>query len=293
MTKKRKKIQPFAFLLGVILAVYSLILFGMLYITVITSLKDIADFALNPFGWPERLMFSNYSKAFSSMYVPVPMGSYSRKVYLWEMLLNSVIYAGGCAVTSTIVPCLVAYLVAKYKCILNKFVYGAVIVAMILPIVGSLPSEIAISRALHLYDNVVGLWIMKANFLGMYFLVFYSTFKSLSSEYGEAAEVDGAGHFTVMIKVMFPLVRTTIFAVMILQFITFWNDYQIPLVYLPSFPTAAVGLFTYAYMGASGQSSSVPMQMAGCLVLFLPIFIVFLLFRNAFMGNLTMGGIKG
>ena len=48
---------------------------------------------------------------------------------------------------------------------------------------------------------------MKASFLGMYFLVFYGTFKSVSWEYAEAAIIDGAGHFRIMFNIMMPLIK--------------------------------------------------------------------------------------
>ena len=142
-------------------------------------------------------------------------------------------------------PCIVAYLTAKYKFRLNKIIHTIVIVAMILPIVGSLPSELQLVKTLGFYDHMWGMFILKANFLGMYFLVFYATFKSLPWTFAEAAQIDGAGHFRTFIQIMLPLIRSTLFAVFILLFIEHWNDYYTPMVFLPEKPTMSYGLFIF------------------------------------------------
>ena len=95
---------------------------------------------------------------------------------------------------------------------------------------------------------------MKLNFLGIYFLVFYSILKSLPKTFTEAAKIDGAHNFTIMLKIIFPLTITTFATILLLNFIAYWNDYQVPLIYLPSYPTIALGLFR---MGTSSDNTLV------------------------------------
>ncbi len=295
MAKKYKihaKNYGFITVVALILTVYTLILGIMIYLALTTSLKEYLDFKLNSvLALPEKLWFQNYVDAFSAFAVKVDGNT--RTVMLLEMLGNSVIHAIGCSLTATLVPALVAYLVAKYDEKLNGFVYMTVIIAMILPIVGALPSEIQVAKFLGLYNTRFGLVIMRASYLGTYFLIFHGTFKGLSDEYIEAATIDGAGQWQVMIQIVFPLVKTTIFAVFLLNFISNWNEYQSPLIYMGDYPTAAVGLFRYVYSNSQSGTSSMTLQMAGCMVLFLPIFVLFIIFKDVFMGNLTVGGIKG
>ncbi len=297
MAKKNKLTQKSYLFGGVIMAclvVYTLIMFVMIYLALNTSLKEYFDLFLNPtFAFPEKLYFQNYVDAFKELVVLLE--TTNRTVYLLEMFGNSFIYAVGCAVVATVVPCLMAYLVAKYKEMwFNKVIYTTVIIAMILPIVGALPSEVQISKMLGLYDTRFGLIIMRASYLGMYFLIFHGTFKGLSDEYIEAATIDGAGQMKVLLGIVIPLVKTTIFAVLILNFISFWNEYQSPLIYMRSFPTAAVGLFKFVYYPSTGTGAPPDnMLLAGCMILFIPVFILFICFKDIFMGNLTVGGIKG
>ena len=292
----KKKNFIFIGLVITVLIVYCLLMFIMVYLTINTSLKEQIDYDIDKlthqsFALTKTFYFRNYIEAFSAFSVPIRGNTY--KVKLFEMLINSVIYAGGCAVMATIVPALTAYLIAKYKQKFNTVVYTTVIVAMVLPIVGSLPSEIQIAKLLGLYNTRFGVLVLKSTYLGMYFLIFHGTFKGLSDEYIEAARIDGAGQFSIMLRVVFPLVRTTIFAVILLNFINYWNEYQTPLIYMSDYPTAAVGLFKAVYMPGDSGRTDQPIQMAGCMILFIPIFAIFVAFKDIFMGNLTVGGIKG
>ena len=110
--------------------------------------------------------------------------------------------------------------------------------------------------------------------------------------YTEAAKIDGAGNLAVLLRIILPLVRNTFFTVMLINFIAFWNDYQTPLIYMPSYPTIALGMFYMASTTENGLST-VPMRMTGAMLMLIPILVLFLCFHKRLLGNLTVGGIKG
>ncbi len=282
-------------ILFIVLALYAVTLILPLGWGVMVSLMDQTQFELKPFAFPDICHFENYIKAFDLFKVTIAgtdANSATEVVYIETMLLNSILYCVGCAFFSTLAPCLVAYITAKYNFKFLKFINSFVIVAMILPIVGSAPSEMQIAKSLGLYNNIFGFWFMRFSFLGMYYLLFYATFKNLSWGYAEAAIIDGASNFTIMVKIMFPLISSTFGVIFLLFFISYWNDYTTPLLYLPSYPTIAVGLFKY-YSSPGQESSLVPMQLTGCMMVMLPVLIIFIIFRNKIMGNVAIGGLKG
>ena len=125
----------------------------------------------------------------------------------------------------------------------------------------------------------------------MYFLVFHATFRGIAKDYYEAAYLDGASEFRVMVQIAFPLVKYTYLTVLLLNFITFWNDYQVPLIYMPSYPTAAYGVYLFNNSN-DAQLSSVPVRITGCIFLLTPILILFMVFHRRLIGNVSMGGIK-
>ena len=209
-----------------------------------------------------------------------------------EMLLNTLLYAGGGAFVNALVQCLTAYLCARYAFKFSSVVYGAVIFAMILPVVGSLPSEVAMARTLGIYDTIWGVWIMRANFLGMYFLVFHEMFKALPASYSEAATIDGASDWQILWSISLPLAKNTFFTILLLNFVTLWNDYQVSMVYLPNHPTLAENLH-WLQSSSNGLGHYHPIKMAGTFILMIPIMVLFLCFHKRLMGNLTIGGVKG
>ncbi len=294
LKKKVNKTNPLYVALFAILLTYTIAMFLLLLWAVITSLKFQIDFRTNVLGFPSEKFgwaFENFSIVFSKFQSIVISNGQQKYVDFWGMLTNTMLYAGVGSIISAFVPCIVAYVTAKFDYKFNTVLYGIVIVAMVLPIVGSAPSEMQILKELGIYNTIWGNWIQKFHFLGMYFLVYYAAFKSFPSTYMEAAYIDGASEAHVFFKVVFPLVRNTFFTVLVIKFIELWNDYQSPLLYLPGYPTLAVGLFN---LGNStvGELSWVPRKMAACIILLIPVLSLFIAFKDKLMGNLTMGGIK-
>lgn len=272
-----------------ILFLYSISLIFPILWGFVTSFKMRGDYVKSTLSLPSVWKFDNYATAFEYFYVEVGSKTY----YIENLLLNSILYAVGCAFIITFSHYIVAYCCtyfSKFK--VTKIYTFVVLIAMSLPVVGSQPSELQMLANLGLYDTMVGMYILKANFLTMYFFVFCALISTIPKSFYEAAYMDGANNFTICFKIIMPLTINTFMTVVLIWFINFWNDFQIPLLYLPSQPTLAYGLYKYSFSYKT-EISSVPMKMAGCMILFVPILIIFIVFQKRLLGDLTMGGIKG
>jgi len=221
------------------------------------------------------------------------------KQNFFDILKNSLIYSILSAFLKTLIPCLTAYACARFNFKTSKVVYTAVLMAMIVPLVGSASSELELVSKFKIgdysliIDNVIGTSLLKANMLGLYFFVFYSSFESMPKDYFEAARIDGAGNWNVLFRIAFPLVKNVFLTVFIIEFVQFWNDYQTPMVYLNHRPTLGYALWQLTF-GSAGQALSNPvLAMTTVILCALPVVILFIIFKDKFMGNLTMGGIKG
>ena len=287
-----RKMSPLMIILFVVLVIYVISLFVPFVWGFFTSFKGKYELRNNVFGLPEKWMVSNYVEAFKAYSKKVEWGAGFRTVSLGEMIVYSVLHSVGCAFIRTLCVCLVAYVTAKFsKYRFSKFINVLVLIVMILPIVGTLPSELALARSLGLYNHIWGLWIMSFNFLGMHYFVFYAMFSGIPKDFSEAAYIDGAGEWSVMLRVMMPMARSMFFIIMLLNFIGYWNDYYTPMLYLPSYPTLAVGLHSLS-TSTNNALASVPLKLTGCMMLFLPILILFLVFHNKMIGKVSLGGIK-
>ena len=297
--KKARKNLVFKLIAFAVLLAYTLILFGMLGWGFISSFKHALDFSLHSdklFPTYAGFQWQNYSTAYLIMHIVVDAadGS-SRYVYMEEMLFNSFLWVFVGAFLQVFTTMLVAYCCALFsKHTFSKVLYFTVVIAMTLPIIGSLPSQMSVISALGLYDNLLVIPFLKINFMSSYFLVFYGIWMAVPTSYREAAEIDGAGHMTVVFKVLMPFISNTMIAVFILSVIGLWNDYATPMMFLPSNPIVAQGLFDLMN-GQSGRDSRIndAVGLAGAFITALPTLALFIIFRERIMTNVTMGGLKG
>ena len=288
----KEKASVLTIVVFVVLIIYFLSLLVPVCWAIYTSFNDKTAYrAFYLFGqaFPTKLTFDNYVTAFTKFTFTARTGG---KFNFLEMIGHSLIYAFGSAFIFTLTPCLVAYCAARFKFKFSTVIYVFVIITMSLPIVGAMPSELRMLKMLGIYDTFFGMFVLRANFLSINFLIFYAQFKMIPMTYSEAAKVDGASNFRIMTTVIFPQAFPTMTTIFLLNFITFWNDYQIPRVYLPSYPTLAEGLFTFALTGERAVNY-VPIKLAGFIGLTLPIVIVFALLNKYLKLNVAAGGIKG
>lgn len=290
MKKMKLRLSPLLIVLGIVLALYVLSMVGIFFWGALTSLKDSymdITFYGNTYGFPREWLFSNYGEVFLTFKMAAAPG---KTAYFETILLNSLLYAFGCAFFKTLVPCITAYSCARFDFKTSKIVHSIVLITMIVPIVGSLPSELKVAYALGFHNHIWGLWIMAANMQGLYFFVMYSAFKAMPMGYSEAAKIDGANNLQVMLKIAFPLIKNLFFTVLLINFVEYWNNYQVPMVYLPYYPTFGYTLFYYSN---SNEFNNVTQVIALAFIVAAPVLILFLIFQERLMGNLTMGGLKG
>ena len=296
--KNKSNFSVLKILLFVVLLLYACSLLVPALWALLTSLKSYEEYSIleNVTGLPRIKSFAdivaNYKEAWQQGYAYASVNGQTLYFTIPEQIVNSLLYALGCMITATMTPCLTAYVCARYPYKFSKVIHNIVIFAMVIPIVGSLPSELEMVRTLGIYDTFWGLWIQKANFIGTYFFVFYAQFKMIPETYAEAARMDGASEFATMVRIILPMAKGTIGTVALLKFVEFWNDYQIPMVFLPSRPTLGYGM--YLFSQRIGQViSSVPMRISYMIVVITPILLLFILLHKKLMGNISVGGIKG
>ncbi len=290
------------------LIIYAVSMIMLLLWGLMTSMKSRRDFNTNALGFPKWsqsknniIKLENYKLIFSKFKISSSEAFYSgdRQIVhnaednFFSMLLNSLLYAGVGAIIQAIVPAVVAYTCVKYKFRFSKLVYAVTLFAYIVPIVGNYPSVITVLRNIGIYDTIWGNWIQKFNFSGMYFFVFWAFFEGFSDTYAEAAEIDGASQLRILFSVVLPLTAKMISSVALVLFVQYWNDYQTPLLYLPTHPTLSYGVYYMTQINHSDRDlANTPTKIAGCMLLAIPVLLIFIALKDKIMGNMSMGGIK-
>ncbi len=319
--EKKGKMNAFFWVVFVVLVAYTLLMFFLLALGLNTSLKPIDQIAVydDYFGLPslelwkidpngKGNMFYNYQFVFENLKLgkaDALGGSYYAGLFVKTQestnpranVITATIYTAMYAVVgslvATFVPMFMGYLCAKYTNKVSSILYGVVVFVMAVPIVGAQPATINLMRNLRLYDSFFGDWLRKASFTNMYFLIFYAYFKSLASSYDEAAEIDGASQFTVMFRICLPLAKNIFGTVFLMLFVSFWNDYTTPMMFIPSYPTLSYLVYMKTTYLSGGVMAQTVYQFAALMVFAIPIIIIFCIFNKRLMSNMTVGGIKG
>ncbi len=283
---KRKGSEKVLFtIMGVIFLVFALsFIFPFLWV-LINAFKDPTEYINNLTGLPEAWTFQNFIDAINFRDASVNYFN------IFEMLGMSCIIAGAGTIVTVFTSSCAAYVLAKYKFPGRGLIWTVVIFSLIVPTVGSLPSQIELMQNMGLDGTIIGCIFIYSGGFGSNFLLLYSFFKSLSWTYVEAARIDGASDFRIFFQIIIPMAKGPMIAIAIIQLIGLWNDYLTPSIYLPDQPTIAVGLKNMTdKMQTEGNYT---MLFATIILTLLPIIIVFMLFSKTIMENTSVGGLKG
>lgn len=189
-----------------------------------------------------------------------------------------------------------AYVMSRFRFRGNRFLYNLGIVLMLIPIVGNTASTMIIYKKWNLYDNLYAVLFIPPStaFSGMNFLVLYGALKAIPLTYSEAAYLDGASEYTVMFRIIIPMVIPTCATFYLLGFIASWNAYESYLIWYPSTPNLSYGMYKYTRSATTGAGAlSMPEILAGLTFATLPSTILYLSFQKIIRSKLTVGGLKG
>ena len=267
----------------IILCLYAITMIYTLLWAFFNSLKTPVEYEVyNRNGLPKQWLFKNYLDAFKLLE--------ASNTNFFSMFFNSVWFALGGSFLSTMTSAIAAYIFAKYDFHGKKVMYTVMLIVLMLPLYGTLPATFKLYNQIGIYDSPAIL-IVSVSMTGQLFFILSAYFRSLSWEYAEAAQMDGAGHYYIMFKIMLPMAVPAISCVFLVALIGGWNDYMTPIQFLPSWPTVASGLHIYGIV--SVFNINYPVYFAGVLLSCVPTFLLFFLFKDKIMTSMTMGGLKG
>lgn len=250
----------------------------------LSSFKETNEFVMkNSFSMPEIWEFDNYAQAFtllSSGDVTFPM-----------MIFNSVWYTVLSTASSVFMPIIPAYVLSKYNFRGKNFIYNFVITMMMVPLVGTGAAYLKLIGSLGIYNTPLYAIIANMGGFSGNFLVYYGFFKSVSWSYAEAVMMDGGGPFTIFFCIMLPQAVPMIMTFSITGSIIFWNNYEAVMLYMPSYPTLASGLFEFKALAT--HAIDYPVYFSGLIISMIPTIILFAVFSGRIMGTVSIGGLKG
>lgn len=273
----------------IIFMLYSLsILFFFLFALILATKESqsvfLDDFLLKKLFSFSKPNFRNFIDAFKE-WETIQYG-----VTYLDMTWNSTWMSVGGTTITTMSTAMVCYILVYYRNGFTKFLYKLGLFLTILPIYGSTAPMYRLYDQIGFVNNPFNM-ITGITLYGGYFFYMYAFYKAISWEYAEAAFIDGAGHYTVFFRIIFPMVVPSMMALYVMSFIGNWNGYESILLYMREYPNLSYGI--YAYGEISAYNANTPAYFAGVIIALLPALILFLFFQNSIMEKVYMGGLKG
>ena len=288
-----KSVMIFA---GIFILLYVLSFVIIISWTLNNSIKGDRLFVKKPFALFDvnDIRWENYSVAFNKLTSSKFFPDLNRYVYFnyWKMFLNSFLFAAGTAAMGIIMNFLVAYPLGRYNFPGKSFLYNMAILLMIIPVVGNMSSSLYVRRVLGIYDNMFLHIITASGGFGLNFMLIYGAVKAVAGSYVDAAKIDGAGHFTVMMRICLPMVFPLMFCLFMISFTGHWNDYSTILIYLPSSPNLAYGLHLFRSTATTGNGIIDPQVLAAYVLVAIPSTVFWCIGQRFVLENYTVGGLK-
>ena len=188
----------------------------------------------------------------------------------------------------------IGWVLTKYRFRLKAVMTFLILITMMIPQAVTLFPNYITVKNLGLVDSQLGI---AAPFLmsgfGVFLMMQFARF--VPNEYLEAARMDGGGDLWIFVRIGVPLLKAAIATLSILMFTFIWNEYTWSHLVINSNDKATLPLALVAMIETTiGQgAANIPVMLAGCVISFLPILVVFLAFQRQFIASVGQTGIKG
>lgn len=261
------------------------------------TLAISALFALVPVGWLLLTAFTRDSDIFQmppSLQRSLTIDQVKSVItnqQLTQFLINGLLVSMTTAVVSLIIGSLAGYSFSKFRYRGRSSFMYLLLVAQMVPEVLLLLTLYTAFTKVGLLNSYVGLTLSYVTFtLPLSVFMMKNTFDSVPDELLESGRIDKATEWGILLRIVLPVVSTSMVAVAMFAFIRAWNDlvYSLTLMDTPK-QTLPAGL-TLTYLGEFQNSYGE--MMAASLLSSIPVVAIFLVFQRHFVSGALAGSIK-
>lgn len=263
------------------LVLVALMLFTLLPFAwaIVSSLRGEAELFGGASAVPRELTLQHYRALFAER-------------DFWIPIRNSMFVAAATTLFCVMVGSLAAYALARMHFRGKGVLLSFILAVTMFPQISIVSPLFLLLRALRLIDTYPGLILPYLTFampLTVWFLVGY--FRQIPLELEEAARIDGASRWGILVRVIGPLAVPGIVTTAILTFIYCWNEFLFALSFTlsPERQTVpvAIALFRGRYEVPWGQI------LAAAMITTAPVAALVLVAQRRIVQGLTSGAVKG
>jgi N,N'-diacetylchitobiose transport system permease protein len=264
-----------------IAVIFSVVWVFPIYWMLNTALKPRDEVMTStPLFWPHRLNFDNFVLAVT-------------KSGFFDNLRTSAIVVLSAVILSIVIGFLASAALTRFRFRGRRAIMVAVLVIQMLPPTAMLIPVFLIFNDLNLVGSYIGLILAYVSIVLPFSIwTMRGFFVAIPVEIEEAARVDGASNWRVLVSILFPLVTPGVISTSVFAFITAWNDYIYAYTFMKdaSRYTLPVWLASFSSPITGTDFGS---QMAASVLFSLPVVVFFVLVQRRLVAGISAGAVKG
>jgi ABC-type glycerol-3-phosphate transport system permease component len=243
--------------------------------------KTPLEFSYHPWALPEHLLWGNFKIAWDGL-------------HLGSGLINSFIVCTGAILFTVPVAAMAGYIFSRYRTKITDVLFYFIMAGYFVPAQMVLIPLYKMEVNIGLINTLPGVFLAISTFgIPFWTMIYRSFYTSLPNDLMESARIDGAGHWTIFLKIMLPLSKAATALAVILTFMGAWSDYLLSLILINSAEIQTLQLRVQQFIGVLG-ANFFPYYAAGVIIATLPTVILYLIFHKQIIhGNTLAGALKG
>lgn len=260
-----------------ITGVYAFVILVPLYFLFISAFKSNTAIFLDPLGLPKNLSFQNFIDAF-------------QQGGLLHALIISIILTVCAELLTLVLAFPAAYAIARIKTRMSSILESIFSLGFLIPALAILmPVFLTALKLGLLYNPLMLIIFYPATLLSLTVLLLSSQLREVPRELEESAVIDGASHLDLIRFVFLPMARPAIVTLLLLNFLSVWNEYLFALVLLNS-NNKTIQIAVTTLKGE--RVIDYGLIAGGVIISMIPIILIFIFAQEKIMQGMFVGAVK-
>ncbi|MDE6405016.1 MAG: carbohydrate ABC transporter permease [Lachnospiraceae bacterium] len=274
----KRKVRKWTLVIG--LLVVACFYIYPVFLMVMNSFKPFGEIIGDVLAFPKSFDLSNYTYVVDKM---------KYLLLFRNNVIITVIGILGIVVFSSMAAFILERREGKYC----KIAHTIIITPMLIPFQAIMITLLKSMNVLHLSGSKIGLGIQYWGFgIPMATFIIYNFMKTIPRELDESATIDGASTFRTFVSIIFPLLKSVIVTVIVLDVMWIWNDFLLPLLMVNSNnETKTLVLAAYTFVGQMNTKWNY--ALTAMVLAIVPSVIVFILLQKYIVEGVVAGAVKG
>jgi len=266
---------------GTLTLILLFLLFPLYWVTITSFKSNMEAYKFPPTFIPEAPTISSYINLFT------------KNNAFFVYYKNNFIVSGFVAFLTTVVAIFSGYALSRFRFKWNSWILAILLASQMFPVVSRMISLYDLMGDIGLINTMPGLILaLLADMLPFTVMLMTSFFQSVPVAIEEAAYIDGASRLQILYRIVTPLVKPGMVAVVLYSFLMTWDDYlhAATLIQNDSLRTLSVGV-ALRYLGELSYDWSLINTIS--IIGTIPMILLFFFFQKYMIKGLVAGAVKG